>query len=163
MKTIISVLIVLIMSTFAQAQEQKITIADFESLHNTSWTGELMYVNYSDNKEVTLPTMLKLEVKKNKIIFNTKYTTEESANNKSSLKIKKGGTYIDNQQIMKVVRSKNGSIEIETTYKGKDDNKDATIYITYFFNSTTLSMKKEVEFKDVSGKFIRNQYTYTKL
>ncbi len=161
MKTLITLFITIAVSIFANAQ-QKVTISDFESLHNTNWAGELMYINYSDNKEVTLPTMLQIEVKQHKIIFNTKYTTEESANNKSILKIKNDGTYIGDQKITKVNRFANGSIEIETMYEGQDANKDATIYITYFFNDTKLSMKKEVEFKDTQGKFIRNQYTYTK-
>ncbi|WP_298516403.1 hypothetical protein [uncultured Kordia sp.] len=161
MKTLISVLFTMTITFFANAQE-KVNMSDFTSLDNTNWTGELMYVNYSDSKEVTLPTMLQIEIKKNKIIFNTKYTTEESANNKSTLKIKKDGTYIDNQKIIKVNRLADGSLEIETMYEGQDDNRAATIYITYFFSDTKLSMKKEVEFKDAPGKFIRNQYTYTK-
>jgi len=161
MKTIITLLISIAVSTFAQAQ-QKVTNSDFESLHNTNWKGELMYVNYSDNKEVTLPTTLKLEVKKNKIIFQTKYTYEESANTKSTIKIKKNGTYLGNQKIINISRNDDGSIKIETMREGRDDNRKATIYITYFFNDTTLSMKKEVEFKDAPGKFVRNQYTYTK-
>jgi hypothetical protein len=47
-------------------------------------------------------------------------------------------------------------------HEGKDANKEATIYITYFFSNKQFIMKKEVEFKDAPGKFIRNQYTYTK-
>ncbi|WP_046758746.1 hypothetical protein [Kordia jejudonensis] len=162
MKTIITVCIAIITITVAQAQTQKVTIADFESLDNTNWTGELMYVNYADNKEVILSTLLQLEVKKNKIVFNTKYTSEESANNKSTIKIKKNGTHLDNQKITKVSRFSDGSIQIETRYEGQDANKDAKIYITYFFNDKHLTMKKEVEFKDAPGKFVRNQYTYTK-
>ena len=161
MKTIIALFISIAISTFAQAQ-QKVNINDFKILDNTNWTGELMYVNYSDNKEVTLPTTLQIEVKKNKIIFHTKYTYEASENNKSTIKLKKDGTYLGAQKVVSVQRNKDGSMEIETMYEGKDDNKDATIYITYFFNDKQLSMKKEVEFKDTSGKFIRNQYTYTK-
>jgi hypothetical protein len=161
MKTIITFLISIMLATFAQAQ-QKVSISDFTSLDNTNWTGELMYVNYSDNKETFLPTMLHLEVKNNKIIFQTKYTSEESANNKSTIKIKKGGTYLGNEKIIRVQKSVDGSIEIETMYEGKDNNKEATIYITYFFSNKQLIMKKEVEFKDVPGKFIRNQYMYTK-
>ncbi|WP_430408251.1 hypothetical protein [Kordia sp.] len=162
MKTIITLFFLIAISTFAQAQ-QKVTISDFKNLDNTNWKGELMYVNYSDNKKVTLPTVLHLEVKKNKIIFQTNYTTEESANNKSVLKIKKDGTFLDNQQITNVARFEGGSIEIETMYEGKDANKDATIYTTYLFNNQKLTMKKEVEFKDTPGRFIRNQYTYTKI
>ncbi|AXG71107.1 hypothetical protein KORDIASMS9_03362 [Kordia sp. SMS9] len=161
MKTLLTLCITIAMSIFAQAQE-KVNMSDFESLNNTNWKGELMYVNYSDNKEVTLPTMLQIEIKRYKIIFTTKYTTEESENNKSTLKVKKDGTYIGKQKVTKVNRLANGSLEIETMYEGLDDNRDATIYITYFFNDTTLTMKKEVEFKDAPGKFIRNRYSYIK-
>lgn len=162
MKTIITFFISIAILSFAQAQ-QKVNISDFESLHNTDWTGEIMYVNYSDSKKVTLPTTLKIQVKNNNLIFKTNYTTEKSANSKNSIKLRKDGTYLGNEKIIRVQKSTDGSMEIETMYEGKDDNKDATIYITYFFNDTQLSMKKEVEFKDTSEKFVRNQYTYTKL
>ena len=161
MKTIIALFITLSIAAFAQAQ-QKVNITDFKNLDNTNWTGELMYVNYSDNKEVTLPTTLQIEVKKNKIVFHTKYTYEASENNKSTIKLKKDGTYLGAQKVVNVQRNDDGSMEIETMYEGQDDNKDATMYFTYFFNDKQLSMKKEVEFKDTPGKFVRNQYTYTK-
>ena len=161
MKTIIALFITLSIATFAQAQ-QKVNIADFKSLDNTNWTGELMYLDYQDNKEVTLPTTLQIEVKKNKIVFHTKYTYEASENNKSTIKLKKDGTYLGAQKVVNVQRNEDGSMEIETMYEGQDDNKDATMYFTYFFNDKQLSMKKEVEFKDTPGKFVRNKYTYTK-
>ena len=161
MKTIIAFLISITLATFAQAQ-QKVRISDFTSLDNTNWTGELMYINYSDSKEVILPTTLTIEVKKNKIIFYRTYTTEQSANDKSTIKIKKNGTYLGNEKIINVTKNDDNSIEIETMYEGKDANKEATMYITYFFSTTQLILKKEVEFKDAPGKFIRNQYTYTK-
>jgi hypothetical protein len=161
MKTIITFLMSITLATFAQAQ-QKVTVSDFTSLDNTNWTGELMYVNYSDSKEVTLPTTLQVEVKNNKIIFRTSYITEESANSKMIIKIKKNGTYLGNEKIIRVEKLGDESMKIETMYEGKDANKEATIYITYFFSNKQFIMKKEVEFKDAPGKFIRNQYTYTK-
>ncbi|WP_420573282.1 hypothetical protein [Kordia sp.] len=161
MKTIIAFFISIAISSFAQAQ-QKVSISDFESLHNTNWTGEIMYINYSDNKEVTLPTTLHIQTKNNKIVFNINYTTEQSANSKNTLKIKKDGIYLGNEKIIRVQKSADGSTEIETMYEGQDNNKEATIYNTYFFNDTQLSMKKEVVFKDTSEKFVRNKYTYKK-
>lgn len=162
MKTIITFFISIAILSFAQAQE-KVTISDFESLHNTDWTGELMYVNYSDSKEVTLPTTLNIQVKNNNIIFKTNYTTEKGANSKNSIKLRKDGTYLGNEKVVRVQKLADGSTEIETMYEGKDNNKDAIIYITYFFNDKELSMKKEVEFKDASEKLVRNRYMYKKL
>ncbi len=161
MKTIITLFITMTVAFFTQAQE-KVSMSDFKSLHNTNWTGELMYVNYSDSKKVTLPTTLEVTVKKNKVVLYTKYTNESSANGKSTLKIHSDGTHIGKQKITKVNRMADGSMEIETVYEGLDDNRKATMYITYFFNDATLTMQKEVEFKDTPGKFIRNKYTYTK-
>jgi len=161
MKTFITLFITITITYFAQAQE-KVNMTDFTCLDNTNWTGELMYVNYSDSKEVTLPTTLEIKVKKNKVVFFTKYPNEKSANGKSSLRLNNDGTYIGNQKITKVNRLANGSMEIETMYEGQDDNRDATMYITYFFSDNQLSMQKEVEFKDTPGKFVRNKYTYTK-
>lgn len=161
MKTFITLIITITVTFLTNAQE-KVQMSDFESLNNTNWTGELMYVNYSDSKEVTLPTTLKIKVKKNKVVFYTEYPNEKSANGKSSLKLNNDGTYIGKQKITRVQRLANGSMEIETMYEGQDDNRDATMFITYFFNNNELSMQKEVEFKDAPGKFVRNKYTYTK-
>jgi hypothetical protein len=161
MKTLITLFITLTVAMLAQAQE-KVNMSDFTCLDNTNWTGELMYVNYSDSKEVTLPATLEIKVKKNKLVMFTKYPNEKSANGKSTLKLEKDGTYIGNQKIIRVDRLANGSMEIETMYNGQDDNKDATMYMTYFFNQKELTVQKEVEFKDTPGKFVRNKYTYTK-
>lgn len=161
MKTFITLFITITVAFFSQAQE-KVSMDDFTNLDNTNWTGELMYVNYSDSKEVTLPTTLEIKVKKNKVVLFTKYPNEQSANGKSSLKLNNDGTYIGGQKITKVNRLANGSMEIETMYEGQDDNRDATMYITYYFGKNKLSMQKEVEFKDTPGKFVRNKYTYTK-
>lgn len=161
MKTFITVFITITVAFFTQAQE-KVSMADFSNLDNTNWTGELMYVNYSDSREVTLPTTLEIKVKKNKVILFTKYPNESSANGKSTLELSKDGTHIGKQKITKVNRMANGNMEIETMYEGQDDNRDATMYVTYFFSNNKLSMQKEVEFKDTPGKFVRNKYTYTK-
>ncbi|MEM6719609.1 MAG: hypothetical protein AAF611_09855 [Bacteroidota bacterium] len=161
MKTFITFIITMTATFFTYAQE-KVSMDDFSNLDNTNWTGELMYVDYSDSSKVTLPTTLEIKVKKNKVVLFTKYPNESSANGKSSLKLSKDGTHIGSQKITKVHRMANGNMEIVTMYEGQDDNRDATMYITYFFSDNELSMQKEVEFKDTPGKFVRNKYTYTK-
>ncbi|MEM6687185.1 MAG: hypothetical protein AAF617_15495 [Bacteroidota bacterium] len=161
MKTLITLFITITVTFFTQAQET-VSMSDFSNLDNTNWTGELMYVDYSDSSKVTLPTTLEIKVKKNKVVLYTKYPNEKSANGKSSLKLSKDGTHIGNQKITRVNRMADGSMEIETMYEGQDDNRDATMFITYFFTDSKLSMQKEVEFKDTPGKFVRNRYTYTK-
>ena len=65
MKTLVTVFITIAITFCTQAQE-KVNMSDFTRLDNTHWTGELMYINYSDNKEVILPTTLEIKVKKNK-------------------------------------------------------------------------------------------------
>lgn len=163
MKTLLTIFVLTItIINSSEAQDVTVSIEDFEVLNNTKWVGELMYVNYADGQEVILQTTMQIQVTKNKIIMSTQYGNEPEANSKNSIKLKKNGTYLGPEKIIKKTQLENGSTKIVTVYEGRDANKPATLYITYLLNNNTFSMTKEVVFKDGSEKFIRNSYMYTK-
>ncbi|GAA4275830.1 hypothetical protein [Aquimarina mytili] len=160
MKAIL-VSIYLFFTTISIAQNT-VQISDLELLKG-NWSGELMYINYSDNREVTLRSTLQIEIKKDKLIGKIGYTDEPSANGKFVIKLKENGTFINNEEIITKSKLDNNSLKIVTKYDGKDNDKPATIFITYVFDNTHFSMTKEVLFENTTERFVRNKYTYKKL
>ncbi|WP_299228892.1 hypothetical protein [uncultured Psychroserpens sp.] len=162
-KTVLTV-VMLYFSINAMSQtEIRITTEELLVLHNTSWTGELIYVNYSDGKEVTLQTKMQIEIKNDKIIMHTQYDNEPSANSKSTIKLKNNGTHFGKEKIVKKDISKSGTVTLKTKFEGKDDNKPATIMKTYVYDGNHFSVTKEVRFKGSTESLVRNRYTYSKL
>jgi len=162
MKTLVNTVMSIAFMLMVNAQEP-LTIQDFQVLNNTQWKGELMYVNYGDDQEVTLQTTMQITIENNKIVMSTQYGNEPEANSKSSIKLKKKGTYLGNEKIIGTTISKNGTNTLITEYKGRDANKSATIYKTYVFDGSSFSVTKEVQFKGTKEKFVRNKYSYTKI
>ncbi|WP_298759545.1 hypothetical protein [uncultured Psychroserpens sp.] len=162
-KHIITIAITVITLTVGAQSKTSITIDELSVLDNTQWTGELMYVNYNDSREVTLKTTMQIQIKGHKILMSTQYDNEPSANSKSTIKLKKNGTYFGNEKIIKKHISEDGKTTLTTFYEGRDANKLAKIYKTYVYDGNNFSVTKEVQFNDDSEKFVRNRYTYTKL
>ena len=143
--------------------QNKVEMSDINILNNTKWQGNLMYINYSDGKEVYLKTEMQLEVKGNKIFMATQYNNEPNANSKGVIKLKKGGAYFGKEKVIEKSQLENGILKIVTMFEGQDNNKKATIYKTYLFNEKLYTVTKEVLFKDSEIKFIRNKYSYTRI
>jgi len=147
--------------TTACIAQTTLQISELEILQG-NWKGELMYVNYSDNREVTLKSTLQVDIKKDKLIGKIGYTNEPSANGKFVIKIKENGKFINNEEIIAKSKQEDGSLKITTKYDGRDNNKPATIFITYIFDNSHFTMTKEVLFKNETEKFVRNRYSYKK-
>lgn len=162
MKTIVSIIISLCVLSTLNAQT-KVEISDFEMLNNSNWKGTLMYKNYSDGKEVTLQTTMKITLKKNKVITEIKFPNEPKANSKNTVKLKKGGTYFGDEKVIQKETLEDGSIEIITFYKGNDNGKKAKMYNIYLFNKDIFSITKEVEYIDSKERFIRNKQSYKRI
>ena len=161
MKNILSTLLVLLLSLTINAQDT-LHISDFEILNHTSWKGTLTYKDYQSGKETTIDVTMQTKIKGEKIISNMQYTYEPNKNNKSSVKIKKNGTYFGNEKVISN-SLENGKQIFVTTYNGRDNGKKATIYITRTMSKTTLKVVKEVQFKNTKIRFVRNTYSFTKL
>ncbi|TMM57208.1 hypothetical protein FEE95_12015 [Maribacter algarum] len=162
MKNAITLLLTVLLTSAAYAQN-KVSISKLEFLNNTSWSGNLMYINYGDGKEVTLRTTMQVEIKGDKIVMHTQFTDEPSANSKNSTKLKNDGTYLGDEEIIEYSTSENGIQKIVTQFKGKDANKRATLYKTYLLGENEFSITKKVQYDDADEGFVRNRYTYTKI
>jgi len=161
MKTILNTLCFFLIVFNLTAQET-IKLSDFEMLDNTSWKGSLTYKDYQSGELVKIDATMQITLENEKINSFMQYTYEPNKNYKSSVKIKKNGTYYGDEKIVSNTYENNTRIII-TMYKGRDNNKKATIYKTYKFNNNTFSVTKEVVFKKTKERLTRNTYTFTKL
>lgn len=159
MKTIAFIISLSLASIFTN--QNNIQISDFEVLEG-KWNGELMYINYSDDRPVTLRSTLQIELKKDKLIGQIGYTDEPSVNGKLVVKLKQNGAFINREKVILKSKQNDGSLKIKTRYTGKDNNKPATIFITYIFDANHFTMTKEVQFENSKERFVRNRYTYTR-
>lgn len=157
------ILVLSFTSTGILLAQNKVEISEINYLNNTKWQGNLMYINYSDGKEVHLKTDMQLHIKGNKIFMLTQYNNEPNANSKGVIKLKKGGTYFGKDKVIEKTQLDNNIIKIVTMYEGRDNNKEATIYKTYLLNEESYNVIKEVQYKDSDEKFIRNKFSYTRI
>lgn len=162
MKKIIILIVGFCFIATSNAQD-KVKISDLEVLHNTSWEGTLMYIDYTSNKETVLQTKMQISIGKNKITTWIQYPVEPKANSKNTVKLKKGGTFFGSEKVLEKIKLEDGSLKITTLYKGKDNYKPAKIYKTYLFSSTDFSVTKEVKYEGSKEKFIRNKQTYKRI
>ncbi|WP_435414200.1 hypothetical protein [Polaribacter aestuariivivens] len=162
MKTVITIILSICFISIIKAQT-KIEISDFEILNNTNWKGTLMYLNYSDGKEVTLQTTMSIILKKNKIITEIKFPREPKANSTTKIKIRKNGTYFGDEKIISKEILNDKTVKIITFYDGNDNGKKARMYKTYIFSTSTFSITKEVQYLNSNKKFIRNQQNYIRM
>ncbi len=161
MKTIV---ILVLATIFGQLHAQNtLTKADLEQLDNTSWEGEIMYVNYGDGKEVYLPTTLQVKIKGRKIIMNTQYTNESSANGTGVIEISKDGTWLGEEKIIEKITGPNRELTIVTSFEGYDDERPAKLFKTYLITPNSFSITKKVFYENSDEPLIRNKYTYSKL
>ena len=82
----LSFLVLCILVASSSFGQPRVTISDFEILDNSQWSGSLMYINYGNEKEVTLRTKMQILIEGNKILINIQYPDEPKANSKESIK-----------------------------------------------------------------------------
>ena len=161
MKNLFTTLCLLIITFNCYAQDT-IKLSDFEILNNTSWTGKLTYKDYQSGELTSIDATMQAKIEGEKIAYSVQYTYEPNKNNKSSVRIKKNGTYYGNEKVVSSTL-KNGTRTIVTTYQGRDNGKKATVFKTHQFNATSYKEIKEVQFKGTEERFVRNTYEFTKL
>ncbi|SDS21398.1 hypothetical protein SAMN04515667_1667 [Formosa sp. Hel1_31_208] len=161
MKTPIMTLITILIAFTLTAQDS-LHITDFDMLNNTSWKGQLTYKDYQSNELKTIPSTLQIQIKGDRITTNIQYTYEPQKNNKSTVKIKKNGTYFGNEKIIENSYT-DGLRRFVTTFKGRDNGMSATMFIIHEFNETNYKVIKEVQLDSNDERFIRNTYEFTKI
>lgn len=161
MKTRFTTLLTLIITCSMHAQDT-LQLSDFEILNNTNWKGQLTYKDYQSGKQTSIDATMQIEIKDDKIVSTMQYTYEPHKNNRSSVKIKKKGTYFGNEKVINN-RLENGVRTFVTMYQGKDNGKKATMYITRVFFEDSYTVTKEVQYLNTEERFVRNRYQFNKI
>jgi hypothetical protein len=158
LKTFITT-IVLVWATAISAQTIPPDV--FDPLIDEEIPGELMYLDYSSNKEVRIPVnLLVTRIKEGTYQFAYSYPDEPKANSKARVRITADGKKLGGDKITKAAESE-GVWHITTEYKGDDNNEKAMIRITWTVGPKTFTTKKEVRYKDQADYFTRNQYSFS--
>ena len=161
MKTLFTTLSILFVGLAIYAQDT-IKISDFESINNTYWEGTLTYKDYQSGELSTVDATMQFKIENDKIMTQVQYTYEPSKNYKGAIKIRKNGTYFGDEKVLSFTDD-NGTKTLVTTYRGKDDNRKADMFMTHILTDTTYSVSKEVVYVDTKERLIRNTYNYTKI
>ncbi|WP_299525831.1 hypothetical protein [Winogradskyella sp.] len=161
MKTLFTTLSIFLVGLTFYAQDT-IKLSDFESINNTSWEGTLTYKDYQSGELSTVDATMQFKIEGDKIITQVQYTYEPSKNYKGSIKITKNGTYFGDEKVLSFTED-NGTKILVTTYRGKDDNRKADMYLTHTMTDSTYSVSKEVVYLDTKERILRNTYNYTKI
>ncbi len=161
MKNILITLSILCFGLMVQGQDI-IKISDFEFLNNTSWEGTLTYTDYQTGKLTDVDATMQIKIENDKILTQVQYTYEPNKNYKGSIKIRKNGTYFGEEKVLSFT-DENGTKTLITTYRGKDDNRKADMYMTHTMTDSTYSVSKEVVYLDTKERILRNTYNYTKI
>ncbi|MEQ8626479.1 hypothetical protein [Ekhidna sp.] len=126
------------------------------------WTGDLVYLDYSSNKEVKIPVEVSIEkVKEAKYKFNYVYPKEPKANSKSNVTIDLEKMTIEGNRIAEI-NERNGQWTIVAYSTGKDNGQKAIFIKTYVIGETSLSIKKGVQYISSDERFMRNEYRLKK-
>lgn len=143
-----------------QAQNS-VTPADLEPLLG-EWTGSLTYVDYSSNKPYTMPANLTVSQGKSEHQVSLMYTypNEPKANSKGKIKISDQGKKLNNEMIVSREVLADGSVQVTTSYKGKDNNKEAMIKGVYVLGKAICVIRKEVKYDNSENWLKRNEYTF---
>ena len=99
MKNLITVVSIVLFTLISNAQSS-VSTSDFEILDNTNWKGTLTYLDYQSGELSSIDTNLQVEIEGNKVKSNLQYVYEPHKNNKSSVQIKKNGTYYGKEKIV---------------------------------------------------------------
>ena len=126
------------------------------------WTGNLTYIDYSSNKPYTMPADVEVKQGKNEkqlLLFFT-YPNEPNANSKDKIKISEDGKLLNKKAVTSKLKMTNGDIQITTGYKGKDNNKEASIRNIYTMGEERFIIRKDVKFKNSEDWIKRNEYSF---
>ncbi|MDJ0645754.1 MAG: hypothetical protein QNJ57_07160 [Flavobacteriaceae bacterium] len=147
----------------ALSAQATISSEDFQILENSAWEGTLTYKNYSDGKAVSIRTTMQVRIEKNKITYTVQYPDEPKENSTLIKRIRKNGSYFGNEKVLKKMRTPEGKMKVITSFEGKDNDQEATMYLIYLFNENELSITKEVQYKNSQKRFIRNSQNYKRI
>ena len=142
---------------------KKISIADFTPLRG-EWKGNLTYLDYSSNKQVTLPANTKFEMISDssfdQFIY---YTSEPHKNDGTRYTIKENGQLLNDMKLLTRIKKSGDAMELVFEYRGPDgnDNRMATMLQVMQFSKHELVITKKVKFDGEDNFIQRHQYRFT--
>ncbi|MCB0662393.1 MAG: hypothetical protein KDC24_06615 [Saprospiraceae bacterium] len=139
----------------------KMQAEDLQYLASDQWKGELTYLDYSSNEQVAIPVEMTAEALNDRtFVFSYHYPSEPKADNKVQLKVNGSFSKISGNPIISRKVLPDGSVEIVTKRKGKDNKQKAWMHYIYVFGPNTFSLTSEVEYMDGSPLFIRSKFSF---
>jgi hypothetical protein len=158
--TLIAIILTLSLSCYGQT---KITSKDLK-LAVGNWKGSITYLDYQSNKPFTMPANLLVTKGKNEnsLVLNNSYPNEPKANGSDKIRIAKNGLLLNKNTVTSREELENGDIQIQTEHDAKDDGKKARIRYTYSIGSNVFTIRKEVQFEQLTDWIKRSEFTYTR-
>ena len=153
-------LLLTVSQTYAQ---DSVAIEDLKLIMGT-WTGSLTYVDYSSNEPYTMPANLQVGPGKteDELVLFYSYPNEPKANSKGKIKLSKDGRKLNKESVVSKETLADGSVQITTEYRGKDNNKEALIRGIYVLGKSVCVIRKEVKYDDSQTWLKRNEYSFSR-
>lgn len=140
------------------------SIADFTPLAG-KWKGQLTYLDYNNNKPVTMEANTLFEMVSDSSFDQfVYYSAEPHKNPDSRYTIKENGTGLNEMKLVKR-KTGEGKLLLIFEYRGPDgnDNRMATMQRVMELSDGVLTITKMVKFDGEENYFQRHQYHFTRL
>ena len=134
-----------------------------QNLTGAQWVGNLSYLDYGKNVNVSIPSNLTVSASKNdkmSWVFTFQYPDEPKANRQETIMLSQDGKIFDGEKVVKKTKLPDKTLKIVTEKSGKDNDKNALFRYTYSISKNTFSIKKEVQYEGTSDFFVRNEYKW---
>jgi hypothetical protein len=163
MKTfgLLSLIMSLMMTNWALAEEPVASMDDLRVLTGESWSGSLTYLDYGSGRRVSIPVDVKIDAPgRSTLKYAIRYPGEEEHNARERLKISGKGRKINGEPITRREQAADGTITLTTIAEGKDDNRKADIQMVYVIAPNQFRILKNVRFSAEEGFFNRNEFNF---
>lgn len=142
---------------------QSVSMADFNLVAGTGWSGTLSYLDYTKQTRETIPVEFLIDEPKDRsITYAIKFPGEAKYNSREKIKLSRNGEHLNGDRVTKRVELAGGGLKIVTEKTGKDDNRPATIRTSYILTTDTFKIQKDVKFSDGTDYFNRNEFSLTR-
>jgi hypothetical protein len=163
MKTIITILTAVLIFAVLPDQKPVIRPADLISLTGERWIGTLSYLDYTSNRQVSIPSTLLvtgIEGQPSSFTFDYQYPDEPHARSTSTITIANDGREFAGEQVVKRQISAGGTLILVTEKTGRDNDREALIRHTYQIQPRSFSIRKEVRYTGTAAFLQRNEYRW---
>ena len=154
---------ILAVSVCAFGQSAKLKVSDLQILTGAKWVGNLNYLDYGKNSNVSIPSTLSVmrsEDDNLSWVFDYKYPDEPKADSKETVKLSNDGKTFNGEKVIERTKLKDKTIKIVLEKSGTDNDKKALFHYIYLLNKNSFSIRKEVKYEGENNFFVRNEYSW---